>query len=354
MKNAPPTHTAAATTCTALKNVYQVMREIEACASDERNGPFGLEQLLQLHCGAHIPFDLELAGHVGAGRVLLAAGDLVEGLLGRRDRHIRVFRVVGHRDISVLDVDLPLARALDVEEIRVVHARGLGGVDAALEGVEKLLCAHGSNPISAAGSSLCRPRAEGSRRASTLASSGAAAATKSAVRRLVMSASRPRPTAATPPRPTDNPITSPDAVPTCLGMYSWPITIVTPKVPTTETPTSASAIAPTTPPTSTNTSTSGPVAKTLARSTDRRPKRSASGPSASVPTPPAKSISASRWFPCDLEWPRETSQSGTKVTRPNHATLRSATTPRRSFIANGSSLPVGARGAPGSGAKPRR
>ena len=34
------------------------------------------------------------------------------------------------------------------------------------------------------------------------------------------------------------------------GRYSWDITIVTPKVPITQTPTSASATAPATPPTS--------------------------------------------------------------------------------------------------------
>src|SRR6266508_3498139 len=336
---------------------YPRVRELRSRTFPAKRRPRSAETLkefLQLHRGAHVALDLQLAGHVGAGRVLLAAGDLLEGLLGRRDGHVRVFGVLCHGDVAVLDVDLPRARTLDVEQVRVVHTGRLRRVDAALETVEKLPRTHGINPISVAGSSLWRLRLDGSMKAITLPSSGAAAATKSAVRRLVMSASRPSPTAATPPRPTDNPITSPDAVPTCLGMYSWPITIVTPKVPTTETPTRANAIAPATPPTSTNTSTSGPVAHTLARSTGRRPKRSASGPSAIVPTPPAKSISASRWFPCDLECPSETSHSGTKVISPNHATLRSAITPSRSFIAKGSSSPIGTRTAPGSGAKLRK
>ena len=39
------------------------------------------------------------------------------------------------------------------------------------------------------------------------------------------------------------------------------------------------------------------VATRLASSTGRRPSRSASGPATSVPTPPASSISESRWLP---------------------------------------------------------
>src|SRR3954463_13674045 len=137
-------------------------------------------------------------------------------------------------------------------------------------------------------------------------------------------------------------------------MYSWPITIVTPNVPTTHVPTSASAIVPGTPPTRTNTRTSGPVASTLASSTVRGPNRSANGPSASVPTPPANNINASRWLPWDFDCPSETSQSGTKVIRPNQATLRSAITQSNSFIANGSSCPDATRATPSFGAKPCR
>ena len=113
------------------------------------------------------------------------------------------------------------------------------------------------------------------------------------------------------------------------GRYSWLITIVTPKVPITEMPTPASAIAPGTPPTTTKTRISGAVAAVLTSSTGRRPKRSASGPAARVPSPPASSIKDSRWLPWAFEWPIETSQSGTKVIRPNQATLRKAITPSR-------------------------
>ena len=85
------------------------------------------------------------------------------------------------------------------------------------------------------------------------------------------------------------------------GRYSWLMTMVTPKVEITEIPTPASAIAPGTPPTITKTRISGAVAAEQTSSTGRRPKRSASGPAASVPTPPARSISDSRWFPCAFE-----------------------------------------------------
>src|SRR6476620_3735679 len=172
------------------------------------------EELLQLHRSAHVPFDLELPGHVGAGCVLLAAGDLLERLLGGRDRDVAVVRAFG-----------PLDAAVDVEHVRVVHACGLGRIHAALETFEELPGAHGENPTSA-GSSRSRLRAGGSMNASALATSGAAAATNNAVRRLVASATPPSASAATPPSPTDRPITSPEAVPTCRGMYSWPMTIV--------------------------------------------------------------------------------------------------------------------------------
>ena len=119
-------------------------------------------------------------------------------------------------------------------------------------------------------------------------------------------------------------------------------------------PTSASAIAPGTPPTRTKRRTSGPVAITLPSSTGLRPNRSARGPNRSVPTPPEKSIRASRWFPCDFECPSDTSHSGTKAIRVNHATLRSAITPSSSFIAQRSSAPWCARATVASGANPRK
>src|SRR5690349_7369448 len=75
-----------------------------------------LEQLLELHRRAHVALDLELAGHVGARRVLLARHDLLERLLGRRDHSVRVAPTLGHGDLAVVDVDLPLAGAVDVED----------------------------------------------------------------------------------------------------------------------------------------------------------------------------------------------------------------------------------------------
>src|SRR6266516_2227833 len=88
----------------------------------------------------------------------------------------------------------------------------------------------------------------------------------------------------------------------------------------------------------------------LATSTGLRPRRSAVGPAARVPSPPASSISESRWLPCDLEWPSETSQSGTNVISPNQATLRNAITPSSSASAPGRSSPATER-APLTGAK---
>src|SRR5437660_896979 len=63
-------------------------------------------------------------------------------LPGRRDDDVGVPLARGDADPAVADVDLPLPRAVDVEEIRVVHPGGLRRVDAALQGVEELLCAH--------------------------------------------------------------------------------------------------------------------------------------------------------------------------------------------------------------------
>src|SRR5207247_1087898 len=78
------------------------------------------------------------------------------------------------------------------------------------------------------------------------------------------------------------------------------------------------------PPTATETKVSGATAAMLAINTGRRPTRSAIGPAARVPSPPASSISERRWLPCALEFPIETSHSGTKVISPNQATLRKA------------------------------
>ena len=48
----------------------------------------GLEQLLQLQGCAHVAFDLELPGHVGGGRILLAGDDLARRLARGRDRRV--------------------------------------------------------------------------------------------------------------------------------------------------------------------------------------------------------------------------------------------------------------------------
>ena len=129
-------------------------------------------------------------------------------------------------------------------------------------------------------------------------------------------------------------------MPICRGRYSCDITIVTPNVPITQMPTPQSANAPTTPPTATKTKISGAASARLAISTGRRPIRSASGPATIVPMPPASSISDSRWFPCAVECPSETSQSGTNVISPNHASERKPITPSSSTSAPGRFSPV--------------
>src|SRR5919197_4095228 len=338
-----------------------------------------LEELLELHRLAHVAFHLELAGHVGGGRVLLAAGDLHESLRRGGDRAIGVAAVLADGDLAVVDVDGPGACTVDLEAVGGGQAACLRGVHPCLEALEELSRAldHAAEQptprhrlrcrrqdaralparpsemagrsipdidesISATGSAATRRRArgDGSSAAKTRPATGAAAAAYIALRRSIVSAIAPRPTAATPPRPIERPIDRPEAIPIRRGRYSWLITMVTPKVPITQTPTSASATAPRTPPTRMYASARGPTASMLATSTGRRPRRSAIGPAASVPSPPARSISESRGLPCDFEWPRETSQSGTKVISPNQATLRKAITPSSSASAPGWSSPL--------------
>ncbi len=98
-----------------------------------------LEELLQLHRRAHVALDLELPGHVGGGRVLLAVDDRHHRLLGGRDRRVGLAAAVGHLDLAVLDLDEPLAGTLDVEQVRVVHPGRLLGIGAGRQAVEELL-----------------------------------------------------------------------------------------------------------------------------------------------------------------------------------------------------------------------
>src|SRR2546423_7695085 len=102
------------------------------------------EELLQLHGRAHVAFDLELAGHVGARRVELARDDPLEVLLRARDRAVGVGRdpfLDGH--LAVVDRDRPLAGAVDVEDVGAVHPGGAGLVDPRLQALEELACALG-------------------------------------------------------------------------------------------------------------------------------------------------------------------------------------------------------------------
>jgi hypothetical protein len=88
-----------------------------------------LEKFLQLHCGAHVSLDLQLSRHVRRGRVLLALHDLLECVRGRGDRAVAARVALVDGDAPVRHLHRPGARALDVEDVRVVHAGRLGRVD---------------------------------------------------------------------------------------------------------------------------------------------------------------------------------------------------------------------------------
>src|SRR4029079_1064917 len=101
------------------------------------------EELLELHGRTHVALELELAGHVGTRRVLLARDDLLEDLLRSADRAVdAVLEAVVHADAAVRDFDRPPAGALDVEAVRVVHAGRLRRVGAGRKRLEELL--HGA------------------------------------------------------------------------------------------------------------------------------------------------------------------------------------------------------------------
>ena len=88
----------------------------------------------------------------------------------------------------------------------------------------------------------------------------------------------------------------------------------------------------------------------------RRPMRSATGPRMSVPTAPARSMRKRRRLPSAFECPSETTQSGTKASSVNQATLRSPMTtpsiaiarrrssPRRSALVSVAGLSCAKRG----------
>src|SRR5258708_10594404 len=116
------------------------------CSWSSRSEP-GSEELLELHRSAHVALDLQLPGHVGARRVLLAGDDLLERLLGGRDDHVGVAAALADADLAVVDVDLPLSGALDVEDVRVAHARGLRGVGLRLEVREEILDGSGHHTL---------------------------------------------------------------------------------------------------------------------------------------------------------------------------------------------------------------
>src|SRR5215211_1151612 len=209
---------------------------------------YSSKKLLKLESGAHVALDLELAGHVGRGGVQLALRDPLERLRVRHDRGVCVLGPLGHRDRSVGDAHRPLTGAVDVENVGVRHAGRLHGVDPGLEAVEE--CAHAvrrhvrgtlHHGVTSSGSSDLRARVDGRNAARASAATGIAAATYSAESRSMRSASAPTTTAPTPPIPIPKPTVIPEAMPMRCGRYSCPITMVTPKLPITNAPTSATA-----------------------------------------------------------------------------------------------------------------
>src|SRR5579872_1205136 len=98
-----------------------------------------LEELLELHRRAHVALDLQLAGHVGARRVLVAGDDLLEGLLGGGDGDVGVPATFGDGDGAVVDVHLPRARAFDLEDVGIGHPCRLRRIRTRREGREEVL-----------------------------------------------------------------------------------------------------------------------------------------------------------------------------------------------------------------------
>src|ERR687897_710337 len=152
------------------------------------------------------------------------------------------------------------------------HPRRLGRVDPALQALEELTRGH-LNSLgrrkrrdykTGSGAKRRLARGDGKSRPRKIESAGTAAQAYIAVRRSTVSASAPSASAAIPPSPIEKPIEIPEASPIREGRYSWLITPVTPNVETTQTPTSASAAAPSQPPTATKATINGGAARSVA------------------------------------------------------------------------------------------
>src|SRR5262249_14353297 len=97
------------------------------------------EEILELHRGADVAADLELAGHVRRERVLLAVADALEGLLGRRDRAIASVVALVDHELSVVDLHRPRARSVDREDVGRVDAFDPAPVGALGQRLEEFL-----------------------------------------------------------------------------------------------------------------------------------------------------------------------------------------------------------------------
>src|SRR6476661_588456 len=85
-------------------------RNARACGS---SGMGLTEEVFELHRGADVAVDLQLAGHVRGERVLLAVDDALEHLLGGRERALAALVALAHRDVPAVDLHRPGSGAVD-------------------------------------------------------------------------------------------------------------------------------------------------------------------------------------------------------------------------------------------------
>ena len=208
-----------------------------------------------------------------------------------------------------------LPASVDLEAVARCQAGRLRRIDARLQALEELprrlvgesramrlpSCGRGEPPGRL---ERCRAGPAGQQHGRANARHGrGGAASASRSRRSTESATAPSATAAIPPRPIDRPIASPEAMPIRLGRYSWLITIVTPNVPITQRRRGRARRRPRCRRRARRRGSAARSRRMLTTRTGRRPMRSAIGPATSVPSPPASSISESRWLPCASECP---------------------------------------------------
>ena len=211
-----------------------------------------------------------------------------------------------HGHLTVLDLHRPRAGAIDLEDIGVGHPRRL---EASTRDGSPSKNSLTVSDMSRAYLTARRPRARGAQSSSWGAggSTGTSAIngddrgdeeSRPQVERVRQHAQR---NSRHPAQPDREPIDQTRGHADVTRQVLLAITIVTPKVEITITPTKARQIAPGTPPARTKTNISGAVAAVVAVSTGRLPKRSAAGTGERVPMPPPPGASA-RAGGCRRPW----------------------------------------------------